>query len=415
MTPTRNEIVVIGGGAVGIACALWLRRDGHQVVLLEPEDIASQCSYGNASTLAEYGCTPIANASVWSQLPTLLFSQDSPFVVQWTRLPELMPWLLRFMAQCNKRRATINAQRLARLLGQTFSGYGPLLEAAPQARELIRNEGCLYAYTTEKGLKSAQADIALRRSLGIEQEILNAASVAALEPAMAGQSVGGVLFPNSCHLRDTQGFIQALAQPLLSEGSILKGRAHGLRTANDGVHIECEDGQTLLADRVVLAAGAWSAKLAATLGERIPLDTERGYHVEFELGREVLTRPTCPVESAFYMTPLANGRLRAAGTVELASLRDPINPARIRFIEERVRKLMNIDAPVSHQWMGMRPTLPDCVPVIGPSRYDSRVIHAFGHQHLGITLAGTTGELVAACVRGQAPDWLNDYSAARFH
>ena len=102
----------------------------------------------------------------------------------------------------------------------------------------------------------------------------------------------------------------------------------------------------------------------------------------------MLTRPTCPVESAFYMTPLANGRLRAAGTVELASLRAPTNPARIRFIEERVRKLMNIDAPVSHQWMGMRPTLPDCVPVIGPSRYDSRVIHAFGHQHLGITLAG---------------------------
>ena len=152
--------IVIGGGAVGIACADALRRDGHQVVLLEPEDIAGR-SHGNASTLSEYGCTPVANASVWSQLPNLLFSNNSPFVVQWTRLPELMPWLLRFMAQCNKRCATINAQRLARLLGQTFSGYGPLLEAAPQARELIRNEGCLYAYTTEKGLKSAQAGIAL--------------------------------------------------------------------------------------------------------------------------------------------------------------------------------------------------------------------------------------------------------------
>lgn len=415
MTPKHHEIVIIGGGAIGVACALWLRRDGHQVVLLEPEDIAGQCSYGNASTLAEYACTPVANASVWSNLPNLLFSQDSPFVVRWSRLVELMPWLLRFMGQCTADRAKLNAERLARLLGETYNGYEPLLEAAPAARALIRNNGCLYAYTTERGLRSAQADIAMRRSLGIEQEVLDAAGIEALEPAMAGLSVGGVLFPRSCHLRDTQGFIQALAAPLLADNAILKGKAKRLISHNDGVEIECEDGTTLKADRVILAAGAWSARLAATLGERIPLETERGYHVEFELGRELLTRPTCPVESAFYMTPLANGRLRAAGTVELASLRDPINPARIRYIEERVRKVLNITEPVSHTWLGMRPTVPDCVPVIGPSQRDPRVIHAFGHQHLGITLAGVTGQLVAACVRGQAPKWLGDYSAARFN
>ncbi|WP_312225559.1 NAD(P)/FAD-dependent oxidoreductase [Stutzerimonas nitrititolerans] len=415
MNQTRNEIVVIGGGAVGVACALWLRRDGHQVVILEPEDIAGQCSYGNASTLAEYACTPIANPSIWANLPGLLFSQDSPFVVRWSRLPQLLPWLLRFMGQCTASRAKTNAERLARLLRQTYSGFEPLLAAAPEARALIRNNGCLYAYTTAQGLRGAQADIALRRTLGVEQEVLDAAGIEALEPAMAGKSVGGVLFPRSCHLRDTQGFLQALAAPMVADGSLRRGRALRLRSASDGVHIDCEDGSTLSADRVVLAAGAWSAQLAATLGERIPLDTERGYHVEFELGRELLTRPTCPVENAFYMTPLANGRLRAAGTVELATLRDPLNPARIRYIEERVRKVLNIDAPVSHRWIGMRPTLPDCVPVIGPSARDPRVIHAFGHQHLGITLAGATGEIVAACVRGQAPDWLGDYSAARFH
>ncbi len=414
MSQKRNEIVVIGGGAVGVACALWLRRDGHQVVILEPGDIAGQCSYGNASTFAEYACSPIANPSVWSNLPSLLFSQDSPFVVRWSRLPQLLPWLVRFMGQCTASRAKTNAERLARLLRQTYSGYEPLLEAAPAARALIRNNGCLYAYATHEGLRGAQADIALRRSLGIEQEVLGAAGIEALEPVMAGQSVGGVLFPRSCHLRDTQGFLQALAAPMVADGSVLCGRALRLRSASDGVHIDCEDGSTLAADRVVLAAGAWSAQLAATMGERIPMDTERGYHVEFELGRELLTRPTCPVESAFYMTPLANGRLRAAGTVELASLRDPLNPARIRYIEQRVRKVLNIDAPVSHRWMGMRPTLPDCVPVIGPSLRDARVIHAFGHQHLGITLAGATGEIVAACVRGQAPGWLGDYSASRF-
>lgn len=415
MTASRHEIVVIGGGAIGVACALWLRRDGHQVALLEPEDLAGQCSFGNASTLAEYACTPIANPAVWSNLPRLLFSQDSPFIVRWSHLPELMPWLLRFMGQCTTSRARDNAERLARLLSKTYEGYEPLLEAAPQARALIRNEGCLYAYGTEQGLRGARADIAQRKALGISQEVLDAAGVAALEPAMAGHSVGGVLFPRSCHLRDTQGFIQALAEPLRADDAIICGKAKRLTSHGDGIAIECEDGSTLKADRVVLAAGAWSAKLAATLGERIPLGIERGYHVEFELGREILTRPTCPVESAFYMTPLANGRLRAAGTVELASLHDPLNPARTRYIEERVRQILGIDAPVSNRWLGMRPTLPDCLPVIGPSRLDPRLIHAFGHQHLGITLAGMTGELVAACVRGQTPDWLGAYSASRFH
>jgi glycine/D-amino acid oxidase-like deaminating enzyme len=415
MTPKHNEIVVIGGGAVGIACALWLRRDGHQVTLVEPNDLAGECSFGNASTLAEYGCTPIANASVWGNMPRLLFSQESPFVVRWSRIPELMPWLLRFLGQCNASASETNTRRLLRLLQRTYSGYEPLLEAAPDARAMIRNEGCLYAYGTEQGLRGGMSEVALRRSLGIEQEVLSAQQVSDLEPIMAGQNVGGVLFPRSCHIRDTQKFFQTLAAPLQSEGSIKRAKALRIESQDKGVAITCDDDSTLLADRVVLAAGAWSAKLAAALGERIPLGVERGFHVEFDLGEELLTRPTCPVESAFYMTPLEGGRLRAAGTVELASMRDPINEQRTRYIEERVSKILKLKVPASRRWMGFRPTLPDCVPVIGASQRDPRVLYAFGHQHLGITMAGATGQLIAECVRGQPPQWLNEYSAARFN
>jgi glycine/D-amino acid oxidase-like deaminating enzyme len=415
MTAQRNEIVVIGGGAIGIASAMWLRRDGHQVTVIEPNDIAGQCSYGNASTLAEYGCSPIANASVWGNLPRLLFSNESPFVVRWSRIPELMPWLLRFLGQCNQRSSEINTARLLRLLERTYSGYEALLQDAPAARALVRNEGCLYAYGTQNALDAGRADVAKRRTLGIAQEELSAEAVIKLEPAMAGHTVGGVLFPNSCHLRDVQGFIQALAAPLLADNSIHRARATGLHCHPDGVRIDCDDGRQLKADRVVLAAGAWSAQLAKSMGEHIPLGVERGFHVEFDLDRELLTRPTCPVESAFYMTPLAGNRLRAAGTVELASMKDPLNRKRCDFIEQRVRHILNLPNASSRQWLGFRPTLPDCVPVLGPSRKDPRVIHAFGHQHLGITLAGVTGELVAQCVRGQAPQWLNEYSAARFN
>ncbi|EPA7430065.1 NAD(P)/FAD-dependent oxidoreductase [Pseudomonas aeruginosa] len=410
----RSEIVVIGGGAVGVASALWLRRDGHQVTLIEPDDIAGGASYGNANTLAEYACTPIAQPGVWGAMPRLLFSQESPFVVRWSRLPELMPWLLRFLGQCTPVRARTNAEALARLLSQTYTGYEPLLEDAPKARAMINNNGCLYAYTTDAGFKGAQADITLRRELGVAQEVLDPRALESLEPMMTGKTVGGVLFPESCHLQNVQGFIQALAEPLINDGSVIKTKVSKLQSRDDGIFIECSDGQQWLADRVVLAAGAWSAQLTAQLGERIPLGTERGYHIEFDLDEPLFTRPTCPVENGFYLSPLSGGRLRAAGTVELAALRDPLNPARIRYIEERVRKIVDTDKPVARTWLGFRPTMPDCVPVIGPSRKDPRVIHAFGHQHLGITLAGITGQLVSACVRGQAPDWLNAYSAARY-
>ena len=416
MTSTHNEIVVIGGGAIGIACALWLRRDGHQVTLVEPGELAGECSFGNASTLAEYGCMPIANASVWGNMPRLLFSKESPFTVRWSRIPELMPWLLRFLGQCNAKASTTNTRRLLQLLERTYSGYAPLLEQSPEAQALIRNHGCLYAYGTQATLNAGRADVALRRKLGIEQQELSAGEVVDLEPVMAGQTVGGVLFPRSCHIRDTQGFFKTLAAPLLADNAVKQAKVQRLESHAGGVNVHCDDGTHLRADRVVVAAGAWSAKLAATLGERIPLGVERGFHVEFDAGSELLTRPTCPVESAFYMSPLDGGRVRAAGTVELASMRDPINPARVRYIEERARRVLKLGNDISSRsWMGLRPTLPDCVPAIGPSQQDPRVIYAFGHQHLGITLAGATGQLVADCVRGRAPQWLNEYSAARFN
>lgn len=162
-----------------------------------------------------------------------------------------------------------------------------------------------------------------------------------------------------------------------------------------------------------MCSGAWSASLAAQLGDRVPLDTERGYHIEFDMDEPLVSRPCCPVESAFYMTPMA-GRLRVAGTVELGSISDPANPKRFQYLERHARRVTGISTPVARQWIGYRPSLPDSLPVIGPSPNDPRVIYAFGHQHLGLTLAGATGELVAQCIAGKAPDWLEHFSVSRF-
>ncbi|WP_158774245.1 NAD(P)/FAD-dependent oxidoreductase [Cobetia sp. L2A1] len=409
----RTEVAVIGAGAVGVACALWLRRAGHEVTLIERETIASGTSYGNASTLADYGCLPIARPEIWGSIPTLLFSPASPFVINWSRVPRLSPWLMRFLGQCNATRFRANSEVLAQLLSSAYDDYQPLFDETPDATSLIQRRGCLYSYGEAKNLNAAHGDITLREQLGIQQQVLSAEEMVALEPAMEGHTAGGILFPSSSHLDDPQVFVETLAAPLLNEGRMVQAEVESLTQRSDGLLLRYADGRTLLADRVVLASGAWSAKLARQVGDRIPLDTERGYHIEFDLEESPLTRPTCPVESAFYMTPL-KGRLRAAGTVELGSLNDPANPARLRYIEAGVRNILGLKEEVSRSWLGFRPTLPDSLPVIGPSPREPRLIYAFGHQHIGLTLAGVTGRLVTECLAGSSPEWLKSCSVERF-
>ena len=408
------EILIIGAGAVGVSSALWLRNRGHDVRLLDAEGVATGATFGNASTLSEYACTPVAQPGIWGSMPRLLFSSESPFVIRWPSLPRLLPCLLRFMGQCTTTRYRENAEALSTLLSRTYEGYEPLLEAAPAARALMTNNGCLYSYASAKNLQQAAADIQMRERLGVHQQVLDRAGIEALEPAMAGKTAGGVWFPDSCHLTDPAEFIKQLATPLYIEQRIEQARVTRLELQSSGVLVTGSDRRQWRAERLILAAGAWSAELARQLGDRFPLEAERGYHIEFDLDRQPLSRPTCPVENAFYMTPMADGRLRAAGTVELSSRQRPLNPARLRYIEKHVRRVLEIDAPVARSWLGFRPTLPDYLPVIGRSPRTDRVIYAFGHQHLGLTLAGITGELVADCIDGRDAQSLAAFSPRRF-
>jgi D-amino-acid dehydrogenase len=324
-----------------------------------------------------------------------------------------MPWLLRFLNECRTSRCAANTEALAMILQHTYSGYAPLLADTPSANARLHHKGCLYAYRTQQGFATAQAAIELRNSLGIPQQVLSATQVDELEPALAGRAVAGILFPKSSHMDDPRLFIEALAAPLIANNALRKATVTALRRERNGLHVHCAGGQVYQADRVVLCGGAWSAALAAQMGDRIPLDTERGYHIEFDLQDTLLNRPCCPVESAFYMTPMV-GRLRVAGTVELGSIHDPANPRRFDYLEQHVRRVLGLGEPVARRWLGLRPSLPDSLPVIGPSPNEPRLIYAFGHQHLGLTLAGATGQLVSECIAGTAPSWLERFSARRF-
>jgi D-amino-acid dehydrogenase len=411
-TAHSEEIIIVGAGVVGLACAWHLLERGHGVTVLDRGEPGRGASFGNAGTIAPYGVIPIAQPGLWRDIPMLLFSRDSPFRIRWTRMPRLFPWLLRFLREAGPRRFQHNAELLSKLLAGTSDAWEPLL-ADSGAKELTVANGALYFYRSAAAWRRAQAAIRQRDELGVEQQVLDTAAIRELEPTLADHAAGGILFPGACHIRDPHMLVRRLADAVIRRGGRIECRTVvGVAPQGARVTVTTEQGD-LRAERVVIAAGAWSSPLAAGTGDRVPLETERGYHIEFPMETMPLQRPCCPADWAFYMTPMA-GRLRVAGTVELGRRDDPPNTQRFDYIRHRVERLLGpLGKPSSH-WLGCRPSLPDSIPVIGPSPRDPRVIHAFGHGHLGVTLAARTGQLVADCIDGYAPDWLRHCSAGRF-
>lgn len=397
-----HNVTIVGAGVIGLAVALRLQDDGRQVLLIDPAEPGSGASFGNAGTIAGYGCVPVGTPDVLRALPRLLLESDSPFSMPLVALPSLMPWLWRFVRASTPTAANAGAETLAALLAQA----GPSWErrwAALQCEDLIRREGCLYLYRQAPSPRAF--DFQLRERLGVRQQLLSPAEVTALDPALAHHTRHGLFFPDAVHIACPATLMRRMfAQVMRGGARHLRAKAVGLRPDGKGAVLTLSyenREETLRADTVVIAAGAHSRALARQAGEPVPLDTERGYHIEYALDELPLRRPLCPVERGFYMTPMT-GRLRVAGTVELGGLSRPADPRRWALLDRGARELFPDLPAAASEWMGFRPSMPDSVPVIGRARGVPAAILAFGHGHLGLTLATVTADLVAAEVAGHA-------------
>jgi glycine/D-amino acid oxidase-like deaminating enzyme len=413
VAPIKTDIAVVGAGIIGLAAAFRLAAAGREVVVIDPNEPASGASWGNAGTLAPYACTPVGNPDVLRNLPSLLFNAESPLAIRLGALPTLVPWLSRFVRQSLPAAARRNGLALAGLLREAMPAWRDLADQA-HVSDLFRQEGCLYLYREKMPAKDAEWGARLRDEMGVGQNRLTAAEVAEMEPALPPVA-GGLFFPDAAHIKDPAALTKRMAaEAELRGASFQRASVERLAPQGDGtIRLTCGD-RIMDAHTVVLAAGAWSRSLALQVGEKIPLDTERGYHVEFDMDSPLIKRPVSPIDLGFYLTPMP-GRLRVAGTVELGGLAAPVNPSRIALLERGARKLFPNLGPVSGQWLGFRPSLPDSLPVIGRSRHCENVIHAFGHGHLGMTLAGITSQAVAGLIerRNDAPD-LSAFGPDRF-
>jgi D-amino-acid dehydrogenase len=344
----------------------------------------------------------LGNPAVIRQLPALLLNPDSPLIIRWRYLPELVPWLTRFVLAARPARVAAIARALAALQHRVDTDYQPLLEMA-DAKDLVVQHGCLYLYGSAASYARARAEIELRRQHGIALDELSAGQISELEPNLARIYHRGILFPSASHLRDPLALVECFVSAFLQRGGkLIRDEAKAIeRDAEHGVFVRTASA-TLTSDYAVVAAGAWSRPLARQVGDRIPLDTERGYHVVFPGAQTLLSRPVGFAEMGFYMTPLADA-LRVAGTVEFAGLEAPPNRERTSFLARGAKRFLPQLSEPTSEWLGFRPSLPDSLPVIGPSPRNRRVLYAFGHGHLGVTLAGVTARIAADLIDGRQP------------
>lgn len=411
-----TDIAVIGAGVIGLTIALELIDQGHEVVLVDPGQPGMGASYGNAGTIAGYATSPVGTPDVLRSLPSLLLSKTSPLAIRHRALPSLTPWLMRFLWQSLPAQAERNARAIATLLTAAAERWDDLALRV-QGAGILQRRGCLYLYETPQAFTAAWTELDQRRKLGVEVDLIGPDRLAELEPNLPKRLGGAALFTGATFLDDPGRMMDLIAAAVLQKTRHIRARAERLERRPDGVVIEGggkDGGLHLHARRVVIATGAHSRALALQAGDRIPLDTERGYHVEWDMAEPLLLRPSCPTARGFYFCPMA-GRLRVAGTVELGGLTLPPSPLRIAKLVEGARAFFPQLGKPDRDWMGFRPSIPDSLPVIGPSSGGDEVILAFGHGHLGVTMAPVTAGIVASLIAGRSAGLdLTPYRPGRF-
>lgn len=390
--------------------------DGHRVSFVDPRPPGEACSFGNAGSLSPSACLPVGMPGNWKKVPGWLLDPLGPLTVRWQYLPTVLPWLVSMLRYSSREEVVRIATALRGLLEPIFEAYEPLLERAG-AQHLVRRSGCLYVYSSVETARQWAWGMNLRRSLGVEMRDVGEEELVTLEPDLKGRFRFGILAPENGSTRDPAELVKALYVQCERDGAVqVKRSATGFASAGDRVvAVELDRGPRLECEGVVIAAGAWSAPLAQATGAKAPLETQRGYHATVTSSNLRLTHTIMAAEHNLMVNPMAMG-LRLAGSVEFAGLDAKPDYARARVLLRKGAEIFpHLDTSRYTTWMGHRPCLPDSLPVIGRAPGMQNAWLAFGHGHVGMCAAATTGREIANLVAGRAPQIeLAPFSPGRF-
>ncbi|GGB33222.1 D-amino-acid dehydrogenase [Roseibium aquae] len=409
------KVVVVGSGIVGLSTAAVLVQRGCSVTILDRDAVAAGASRGNAAAIAWTDVAPLASPGIWKDAIKWMMDPLGPLTVRPAYALKILPWMLRFLAASRPAQVAASTKALAALNAGALPAWDRLWRASGTHNQ-VRYDGCLEVFTDLRKLAATRASWAEQRRYGIEVRELSSVGIRDLEPALSDKVVGGALVPGWAQVDDPYHLCLDLADWLKTQGVHFQTACvEAVQPGADWVDLRTAQGDTVRADKAVIACGAWSKSLAAQLGDRVPLDTERGYNITVSNPGVDLLRFIMLPGHGFVLSPLSTG-LRIGGAVEFGGLDLPANWKRVSAMVTRAKEIVpGLQACEGKTWMGFRPSLPDSLPVIGLASASPHICYAFGHAHHGLTQAATTGELSAQLLFGETPSIdLAPFGAQRF-
>ena len=409
----RLNIGIVGAGIQGISNALFLQKKGFSVTLFDRDEPGSPvASYGNAGHFSPYACVLMNRPDIISDVPAMLLSSTGPLALKWNYIPKMIPWLTQFLRNCTTKRMMHTAKNMHQILDLALSAYDELFDDIA-IDDLVEKKGILYIWNNQN-LKSRKLEIDVRNELGVDQQVVSPKEIHDLEPNIKPFYHGGVYYRHGRHARNPKKILLKLFDLFLKKGGkFLKINVKDINFEEEKPIVETET-QRYIFDKLVIACGAFSKKLTDNLGEKIPLDTERGYHVHFKNCDHLLTRPVIFQNRGFGITPMEQG-LRVVGTVEFGGLKNPLSKSRVKNLINNAKYMLGDLPEHEDEWLGFRPTLPDFLPVMGPSKNYKNIFYCFGHHHLGWTLGPISGKIISGMIAEENTNLnLSPYSSTRF-
>lgn len=411
----NHDVLVVGGGIIGLASALRLQGEGFRVALVEPNGPASGASSGNGGSLSTANIFPPAAIGSFKALPRLLLDRSGPLVIRPSYLLRFLPWGMRAA------RANLPANldkiiaSMATIITRALDDYRTFLPLAG-AEDLLVHRGSVVIFKSLDNLEKRMGRAPVWNRHGVDLKRLSREEVLAMEPSLARDLVGGIHFPGSAHFIDPLLLGVRIAEAFeRNGGQIVRAKVRALRPRPDNGWTAIADGGELIADKVVVSAGRWSDALLRPLGYRMCIEGERGYHLMLPQPRFALSRPVSIGDAYFTATPMSGG-IRLAGTAEFASERTPPDYSRATMLYDLAKTyfpgLSNAGATA---WMGVRPSLPDMLPAIGGNDRHKNLYYSFGHSHNGVMLASISARVLADHMMGRRTSVdIEPFSLSRF-
>ncbi len=410
-----SHIAIVGAGIVGVSTAIWLQRDGHTVTLIDRLAPGEGASYGNGGVLATCAMVPVTGPGLLKKVPGMLFDRNQPLFLKWGYLPKLLPWLRKYLSYANEPDTRRIASAIQGVVSDSVDEHRALSKGTGAERWVVSSD-YLYLYKNRAAFEGDALAWDIRRGHGITWEELEGEALRAFDPCYAPEQEFGVRMGDHGRISDPGRYVKALAAHVEAEGgTLVTGEVTGFRRDGDQI-TGIEIGSDVVdCDAAVLATGAWSGPLAKAFGLNVPLESERGYHIELWEPSFMPKTPVMIASGKFVATPM-DGRLRLAGVVELGGLTAPPSRAPFELLKTAALAAMpGLTWARETEWMGHRPAPADSIPVIGAAPGLKGAYTAFGHHHIGLTSGPKTGRLLAQMISGRQPNLdLGAYSPARF-